>query len=322
MQYDFVLHIGANKTGSSAVQAFIRSNLAVFSEAGYLVPDSNLGTSDRITGEHVFAFQKFVVPNDIKGLTAAFDDLKAEVGDKTVLCSAENLSNPGRFQTFAEIVKKYSIKIILYIRRQDDLIASSWQQWPSKVMDDFNGWLVTALQNTGHWERTITNWENMAGAENVTVRVFERESFPDGNIMLDFMECLDIPYDDADLTFPSHDINPSYSDAITGLVAGNRSIFKNQHDNEFYKMIGELTGGAYIERQKTSLLSEQQRDNIAKFFEVQNERIRAKYFPDRETLFKPIDHSKYRYLSAEEISLEQRKIMMHLIYSLWKQMKA
>ena len=87
-------------------------------------------------------------------------------------------------------------------------------------------------------------------------------------------------------------------------------------------MIGELTGGAYIERQKISLLSEQQRDNIAKFFEVQNERIRAKYFPDRETLFKPIDHSKYRYLSAEEISLEQRKIMMHLIYSLWKQMKA
>lgn len=322
MQYDFVLHIGANKTGSSAVQAFIRSNLAVFHDAGYMVPDSNLGTSDRITGEHVFAFQKYVVPNDIKGLTAALDQLKAEVGGKTVLCSAENLSNPGRFQTFSEVVKKYSIKIILYIRRQDELIASSWQQWPSKVMDDFNAWLVTALQNTGHWERTIANWENTVGADNVTVRLFERESFPEGNIMLDFMDCLGIPYEDADLVFPGSDINPSYSDAITGLVAGNRSIFKHQHDNEFYKMIQALTGEAYIESPKISLLTEKQRDNIAKFFEVQNERIREKYFPEREALFKPIDHSKYRYLTSEEMALEQRRILMHLIYSLWKQTKA
>lgn len=322
MKYDFVLHIGANKTGSSALQAFIRSNLTVINNAGYLVPDSALGTTNRITGEHVFAFQKYIVPNDVAGLTAVFDRLNAEAGEQTILCSAENLSNPARHQTFVEIVKKYSIKIILYIRRQDDLIASSWQQWPSKVMDDFNAWLVTTLQRTGHWERTITNWENIVGADNVMVRIFERESFPDGNIMLDFVECLNIPVEDTELTFPDGDINPSYSDAITGLVAGNRSIFKNQHDNDFYKMIGALTGPAYVEKQKISLMTEQQRDNIVKFFEFQNERIREKYFPDRETLFKPVDHSKYRYLSAEEMSLEQRKIMMHLIYSLWKQMQA
>lgn len=322
MKHDFVLHIGANKTGSSAVQAFIRSNLAVFNDAGYLVPDSNLGTTDKITGEHVFAFQKYVVPNDIEGLTALFGQLKAEAGERTVVCSAENLSNPGRFQTFTEISKKYSLKIILYIRRQDELISSSWQQWPSKVMDDFNAWLVTALQSTGHWGRTISNWENVVGAGNVTVRIFERESFPDGNIMLDFMDCLGIPYEDAELVFPGNDINPSYSDAITGLVAGNGSIFKNQHDNEFYKMIHALTGEAYSGSPKISLLTEKQRDNIAKFFEVQNERIRVKYFPERETLFKPIDHSKYRYLSSEEMALEQRKILMHLIYSLWKQANA
>lgn len=322
MQHDFVLHIGANKTGSSAVQAFIRSNLSVFQDAGYLVPDSNLDTSGRITGEQVFAFQKYIVPNDVAALTATFDRLKAEAGQNTVLCSAENLSNPGRHQTFTEIGQKYSVKVVLYIRRQDDLIASSWQQWHSKVSDDFNAWLITALQSIGHWERTISGWENIVGTGNVSVRIFERESFPEGNIMLDFLECLGIPYQDVPLEFPSGDINPSFSDAMTGLVAGNKSIFKNTDDNEFYQMIQALTGDTYIERKKISLMTAKQRENTVKFFEAQNERIREKYFPSREALFKPLDHAKYRYLSTEEIALEQRKIMMHLIFSLWKQSKA
>jgi hypothetical protein len=37
MTCDFVLHIGANKTGSSAIQSFIRLNLGVLQRAGYLV---------------------------------------------------------------------------------------------------------------------------------------------------------------------------------------------------------------------------------------------------------------------------------------------
>lgn len=321
MQYDFFLHIGANKTGSSAIQSFIGANLELFQKAGFVVPDSSLGWSSRVTGEHVFAFQRYIVAADVDGLTSVFDQLHASAGGKTVLCSAENLSNPGRHQAFAKVGSKYKVKVILYIRRQDDLIASSWQQWQSKVSDDFNAWLIGALQSMGHWERVISAWESVVGTGNVIVRVFERESFPDGNVMLDFLECLGIPHQSVSPKFPAGDINPSFNDVITDLVAGNKAIFQNIHDNDFYKMIYDLTGDSYIERKKYSILSPGQRDQVIKFFEVQNERIRLKYFPDRKYLFKPLDNSKYRYLSKADAEREQRRILMHLIYALWRKGK-
>ena len=55
MDSRLILHIGANKTGSSAVQEFLRLNVAALRKLNYIVPDRELGTSDRVTGEHVFA---------------------------------------------------------------------------------------------------------------------------------------------------------------------------------------------------------------------------------------------------------------------------
>ena len=321
MKPDFILHIGANKTGSSAIQTFIRDNLELFQNAGFAIPNSNLELKGTSSGQQVFAFQKYVVTGDTVGLTAVFDELKAQAGDATILCSAENLSNPGREQAFTTIGSKYNVKVILYIRRQDDLISSSWQQWHSKRNADFNAWLVLALQSIGHWERTITAWEKVVGEENVTVRVFERDTFPDGNILLDFLDRVGIDHRTVEPSFPTGLVNPSFSDVITGLVAGNSSLFESRDDNEFYEMILELTGSTYIEKQKYSLLSPDQRDSIVSFYAAQNERIRQKYFPERTSLFSPVDHKKYRYLSDEEVALEQRQIMMHLIFELWRQLR-
>ena len=70
------------------------------------------------------------------------------------------------------------------------------------------------------------------------------------------------------------------------------------------------------------MLTAGQREHIIKFFEAQNERIRLKHFPERETMFKPIDHKKYRYLSESEVALEQRRILMHLLYAMWQKNNA
>lgn len=319
MKYDLVLHIGANKTGSSAIQAFMRTNTELLSTAGYMIPDRELGRSRQITGEHVFALQKFITTNNRAGLSDTVRDLIASTDGRTVLLSAENLSNPGRHQFFEDLAKEYAIKVIVYIRRQDDLIASSWQQWHSKVMDDFNAWLVTALQTIGHWERLIKSWEGIVGIGHVTVRVFEREEFHGGNIMQDFLDCLDVGLNAGSPVFPTADINPSFNDIITDLVAGNDFLFRDANDNEFYQMIARLTGDRYTKGPKVSLLSGKQREKIIAFFAPQNERVRSEYAPHRERLFKPLNHSKYRYVTADDLAREQRQLLITLIYALWKE---
>ena len=62
MQHDFVPHIGSSKTGTSAIQTFIRRNVDIFEACGFIVPDANLGFSGQITGVQVSAFQTTLTP--------------------------------------------------------------------------------------------------------------------------------------------------------------------------------------------------------------------------------------------------------------------
>lgn len=318
--FDMIFHVGGNKTGSSAIQKFIQKNIDQFNSSRISIPDRELQWSNKITGEQVFAFQNIFSesqPEDI--LSKRFDDLMHEKPlDHKILISAENLSHTLQIPYFKTICAKYRVKIILYIRRQDDLILSSWQQWHSKVESDLEAWLLTALKRLGHWEDIINCWEDMVGKGNVCVRIFDREEFEGGDIMLDFLHALSLKDQASRFTFPKEDANPSYSDIITPLVAGNRDIFKNAHDNDFYRFIGELTGESYAKGAKVSLISRKQRNQIVDFFSEENSRICKQYFPGRNSLFKAVDHSKYKYLSKEEILHEQMRLMMRISFEFWR----
>lgn len=318
MKADFVFHIGANKTGSSAIQHFIRNNLQLLEDHDFLVPDRELTWTERITGEHVFALQTLfntrATPDD---LLKVFKSLKdSSENDGTILLSAENLSNPGSPQWFTEVCKAYSCKVILYIRRQDDLIASSWQQWHSKGERDFDAWLLRGVRTIGHWETIIQRWEALVGKGNVDIRIFERQEFPDGNIMADFLVALGIDPDKVDADYSGTNINPSFSDMMTPLVAANPGIFEGPHDNRFYKLVQNLTGTTYSTGPKISLMTPKQRDFIVETFENQNRRVCADHFPGRARLFKMVDHSKYRYLSREELLEEQLQFMTRMIFEI------
>lgn len=311
------LHIGAAKTGSSAIQAFIRANLDYFAAQNFVIPDHVLGLGARIPGNHVMPLQELITAPDASRLRVAFKGLReGPEADKTVLISAENLSNPGAHRYFTEALDGFDATVILYIRRQDELLTSAWQQWHSKIGDDFQAWLIKGLQHDGHWDRVIADWESIVGKGRVTVRLFEPEAMVGGDLRRDFLHCLGLDASSTAPEFDSGPVNSSYSDIITSLVAGNRDIFENVHDNAFYQMIGEMTGDTYVEKRKVSLLSRAQRDNILLYYHDINARVCAAHFPDRATLFSPVQHAKYQYLSADEVTARQLKFLTHLIYKL------
>lgn len=317
MDEQLTLHIGANKTGSSAIQRFIRANAALLRAHGFAVPDADLGWSGQVTGFHVFALQALINGRDPQAITERFDALMAGRPEGAgVLLSAENLSNPGNHALFAGVCARYPTRVILYVRRQDELFASSWQQWHAKIESDLDAWVIKALRTLGHWEETIAGWESVAGAGSVSVAVFEREDFPDGNVMADFLGRLGIDADTAGPVYPAGEVNPSFSDIITPLVAGNRAIFRDSNDNEFFDTVRALTGDAYVGRPRVSLLSAAQRDNIVAFYAAENERVCRRHFPGRPRLFRPVDHGAYRYLDEGEMLRAQLGFVTAMLYGL------
>lgn len=320
MTADLILHIGANKTGSSSIQSFMQKNKVLLSELGYIVADKSLGLSDRVTGEHVFALQAFLTGKRLgdKRLKTKIDKIiksRAKASQK-ILLSAENIGTVQGAKLFKKTCDAYKTKVIFYIRRQDELIASGWQQWHSKRATDYDGYLLMALKTQGNWEAVINAWEKTVGPKNISIQVFEREHFPRENIIYDFIEKIGATDHTDNFEVIEQESNPSFFEYITPLVAGNKSVFQSVHDNEFYRMVQNLTGDAYSKGKKYSLMSRAQRDSIMHYFAGQNERIRKKYFPKSKTLFSPIKHGKYVYLTQEEMSELQLKFLTHMVFEI------
>ena len=131
-----ILHVGGSKCGSSAIQAHLKQNEVALSKAGVLIPGRDLDFVSPVTGEQIWMFENAAIGGDLKALGARVRALLAEAerkGAKTVIISAENICNHAHLAPMlATVLKKYRTKVALYVRRQDDFLISSWQQWHLK----------------------------------------------------------------------------------------------------------------------------------------------------------------------------------------------
>ena len=315
-----ILHIGAGKTGSSAIQRFLQRNHLELKKAGVIIPDRNLELGPQISGNQVFRIQDLL---DHGCLAEALQVLikSVEVGS-TVVVSAENLSNPHVHEHLLDLSASISIEAIIYIRRQDDLLASAWQQWHAKTSTDPHAWLLDAVQTYGRWADVAEGWLSVVGDRGLKVRVFERNSLVEADLFSDFLDACGLNRLRSVVETKGFDsVNPSYSDIITPLVAGNRQIFKDAHDNSFFHMVGELTGSSYTTGPKVSLFTADQREAIVRHYAAQNEAVRHRFFPDRTQLFEPIDHSKYHYLSTTELHSQQMRFLTEMVTGLYRKLE-
>ena len=318
MRKKVILHIGASKAGSSSIQAFLRRNRFAFAKLGYVVPDSSLSIGGPVSGDHVFALEDLAKVGNAATFRDRIDALfeQSEPDTQGLIFSAENLSNTGNSAIIAQLADDFDLRIVMYLRRQDELLTSAWQQWASKIETDFNAWLIMALKQYGHWDRVLAEWLRHAGRQAMVARVFDRASFVNGDLLQDFVDAIGLADHAANFDFEQGDSNPSVSDAITAMVSGNRQLFEDVHDNRFYNALNKLTGNALVEKTRLSLLSKAQRDKIIEYYRPTNESVCRQYFPGRQRLFAPVEHAKYRYVSPDQMVDEKLRIIMTILSSL------
>ena len=322
MRKKIVLHLGANKTGSSAVQRFLALNVAALREQGIIVPDAQFRVADSVQGAHVFSFEQlFRAENGRELLEDAIAGIhRAAPEATTILLSAENLAASQKAPAlFEQLSETHDIRAIIYVRRQDDYILSAWQQWNSKVLTDFWAWALASVGTLGNWRHYLERWETVVPRQSITVRVFERDRLEGGDVIADFHRLLgtSLPLDQ--LAYPDSIVNPSFSHAVMDLVKGNDLIFENVHDNGFYNLVSSLTGDRFVKKGRESSLTFKQRTALLQRYAPSNRWVRDHYFPQGpDELFMAPRPSDYDYLTSEQIEQQKFEFLVTMLYRMHK----
>lgn len=319
MSKEVILHIGAGKTGTSSIQRCLAINADEIQKHDIYVPSTDLTLDGQITGQHVWYFAS-LRKNTIEEAKAKLEtDLRTQLKNQSqsrILLSAENLSDRnGISSLFKDLASECNIKVIFYIRRQDDYLLSAWQQWFAKADNDFWAWILRSAGNIANWKLVIEDWERIVPKENIKVRVYDRSELVNEDVVSDFFNLLEIPTSSLNMERGTNQ-NPSFNLGILDLVEKNSNLFEGAHDNEFYNFLAKFSPSSK-KISKHSPISFKQRMAILSKYNDSNNWILENYFPnDRNSLFRNPKESDFVELSSDQLEDLKWKSIVELSYNM------
>jgi len=212
MKNTLYLHIGNHKTGTTSIQKILANNseflakhdISFFSENTRDKYVKHGNTNDWIS------IEPKQLQNGIGGFVKNVDELASKLVDlphDTVIISAEAFSwifEKQPIQILHDALSKHfeQIKIIVYLRRQDEQVISHHQQGskgPDRPEASFYGNDPRAIPlNIAHhhyymnyYER-ISLWADIFGDANLIVKIFDKNQLKDHDVVSDFFSILNL----------------------------------------------------------------------------------------------------------------------------------
>lgn len=307
-----LLHIGIGKTGTTSIGAALAANAASLASNGVYVPRSiRRGQARHIKlGAYALRDDVFtairraaqVTPDTLESFRIAFAHaLEAELidlpADARIVCSDVGLCSLYREDELhrlrdlvAPLVER--VRIVIYLRRQDRLAVSRLHQHLQSGRARSRKLLTHPMMQ---YDRLLELWGGVFGTENLIVRLFEPGAFEGGDVVSDFFAACGLP---APQTAAGLRRNTSFEPAAERLLlAVNLQDPPALRDFSPARMhlldrLAARGGGAGLKPGRMAA-----RRFYDGFAEI-NERVRTRWFGDRETLFSE-DFSAYPESSTE-----------------------
>lgn len=305
---NLILHIGIEKTGSSSIQTFLFKNKKLLENIGY----AYVHTAGRI--DHRNLAIAFMAHTESDGYTRVHkiegEEVRHAFGERvkkdfanevvslrnrgihTVIVSSEHLHS--RLTSIFEIQKLGSfllsvfddVQIVAYIRDQCKKFPSHYSTriksgGTLSFRKAFNEYLSGRCD---YYDISFNHWVSTFGKDALSVQVFDRKSFYQGELIQDFLNQTDIKLDPAKLRGLKSYVNSSLSkNACVFLRFLNIFLPKNSMKGIvirewFIKKLNHIPG-------KSWSLTAKQSQQIKKKYCESNEAFRKHFFPRKEILF-------------------------------------
>jgi len=301
------LHIGYNKTGTTALQNAFYRNSSFLKQKSLLYPLQCRGQRGS-PAHHALAesiLYKIGKPLPSFVNTLIYNDLPADhfwkilIGEiegsdcQRVFISSEAFSNlrgsTEEIVHIKEYLEGYEVKILVYLRSQPDFLESAYNQavksgGEKRTVDDLmrGGWL-----NIDYFKE-IEQWASVFNPENIIVRIYDRAVIQRG-IVSDVLTIIGLKELESQLklTFPAGKTNKMSNTRLpNNMVELKRKInvlLKKPRsvDNQINYFL-HWTGSFLKDK---SLLSEEQRNAIINHNYLSNKMIGEKYLNGKFPFF-------------------------------------
>lgn len=234
-----ILHVGAPKCGSSAIQTSMSQNPSLHRIDGSAVEYVSIAgrTGQLLRGEQL----RKEAERDVHGYVASpkaadllnfdLEQLGSQlhrIEHDAVLSYEGWISEPGKW---AEILSRIGIKVhvVAYVRPHVDLLNSSWWQWGAWSGQSFDVWMGNRIK-ANMWWQLLNTWKSLDCVESCTVRLLQ------GDVVHDFYTRV------LRTEAPKEKVlaNSSMPSVVLRLFQRKRQLRPGQHDSKIEFMLGRL----------------------------------------------------------------------------------
>jgi hypothetical protein len=201
------LHIGTNKTGTSAIQSFFSHNREQAREHGFLYPETACSGSAHYALSGLLGFNlnkhkrcaKRADDAEWRAIRESLDREIADTSPSAIMFSSENFVIGTPLEPVRDFFGKDDVRILAYLRRHDSWWAAAYSQAVKAVslppwgqgIEGFIRFRKKRAPQGINYRHLLDRWAAVFGREHLIVRPYEQQQ-NEPDIVVDVLRAIDL----------------------------------------------------------------------------------------------------------------------------------
>lgn len=324
------LHIGTSKTGTTTIQTYCGINREQLKSKGVLFPIMPYHY-DRITknrnGHFLYAMiyengvrnkekEKQVLKQELDYIVDCFKDYDNVLLSDESIWWATATRRKGLWKYLQEHSQQnnYQVKIIVYLRRQDQFMMSRYNQIIKtdtgggtqrfyEYFKDMNGKYKCVM----NYRQRLDYMAKFFPKENIVVKRFDRSYFYNGDLNADFLHILGVEIDDTFAELPKDEnLGISVQSGELKRVLNRLGTMTFAENQKLLQMLNECE--VLLPKREVSIMTTEHIEKFMKKFIDDNESIAVDYIGDGKPMF-DYDYKQKPVWSYEDKNYHEEVIL-------------